>query len=405
MSYVSKCALLTVAIALAAFIPACDAFAHQKITTGAFKSMAARLMNKNAQGTPGRQLEECGSGEYLTMTCSAMAEDKVETILMKNFNDGDATCSGTPERETNLTAAEFTELSGNTVNMVGCHTINVDDDTVTIGEFKCRSNIIQFDVYSDSMCTNLVMTAPAVGLDACNCQDDDDDDADECTETCVSLPANCTEFGTFLSTGCAATCMASDLTTFNTTFRQAYLLGQVPIDLSTCTAELAALALKVPTTSPTMTPVPTNVISFVGFSTLDIAEFEVPEFNTTFRTSFVAQLAAAASVPTTAVSIDSITSGSVLVSATTSLPSATAAATFQAALDTTPATVFTENSFATYGVVTSTSTTEATAPSPTSSPTTSVLSGASDMCNIRLPLMAAVLVGWTSVATSYLMAL
>jgi len=264
MAYASnKCILmlLSVAIALAVFAPSCDAFHLPKLHTRAF----ARAMQAKSGGAPARQLMECMGGEYLRVNCTGTADGTVTEVLYKIF-DNDM-CSGTPNMDFGIAPSAFTSLTGGTLNMDGCQPIT---DSEMHGIITCNAGELGMQMFSDAMCTTLVVNMESITTSItnaanCNCNDDDDDDDDGdagCSDACPSFPQSCEELSTLMARpgGCAATCGAADVASIRQEFVIAHMMDQGP-DLLNCTAafeELGNRASIIPTTAPTSTPTTSN---------------------------------------------------------------------------------------------------------------------------------------------------
>ncbi|KAK3256343.1 hypothetical protein CYMTET_34514, partial [Cymbomonas tetramitiformis] len=97
-----------------------------------------------------------------------------------------------------------------------------------------------------------------------------------------------------------------------------------------------------------------TVSSTISFSALDISAFDDSAFEAAFRSDFITQMAAAAQVSSDLVAISSIAQGSVQVGSTVhitdSFPAADAS-TLEATLRSSSGSIFTYNSFSSYGTI------------------------------------------------------
>mmetsp|Transcript_1108 Transcript_1108/g.1954 ORF Transcript_1108/g.1954 Transcript_1108/m.1954 type:complete len:290 (+) Transcript_1108:55-924(+) len=247
MSYLG---ILTVAIALAEFIPACDTSLLQKFSTGAFT--AAGLRNR---GAAGRQLRECPNGEYLNFNCTSGANDTVATVLFNLYEQYDM-CKSTPRLKLDITVATFSTISNGETKLNGCNVVGGMTNPV-YATYMCTSGVLAYRFYNDMECKNLVMSSEnlneIVAPGGCGCSGEGGRDA-QCSDSCGWIytrgyPTNCTDLGKMLSAdGCLETCLGSDLPNVRQDLKIAFILGVAP-DLLICTSEIASLALKVNSTA------------------------------------------------------------------------------------------------------------------------------------------------------------
>jgi len=196
----------------------------------------------------------------------------------------------------------------------------------------------------------------------------------------------------------------------------------------TTTAQTTATSA--PTTAPTLpTPSPTppslNPVvtypylnAFVIFPTFNSTAWKEDTFLPAFTMAFEEQVAAGAAVATSAVRIMQIdvetSTNAIRVLVNVAFLSNASAASFKETIDNNPSAVFTAASFATYGTMTSASTL-VLSPLPAAPGREAVAASgprgvvevareesaagvaSTHVCNIRLALQAAVLVGWTSI--------
>jgi len=138
-----------------------------------------------------------------------------------------------------------------------------------------------------------------------------------------------------------------------------------------------------PTTMPSVSPSASpaapsaadtiyTVSSNISFSDLDISAFDDASFSASFEANFQSQLAAYAGVDATDVEVSSIESGSVLVKSELTTTSSAAAATLVSGLSDDVSAVFTDESFASYGTISTLTVSSSSAPiSSTTTPTLS----------------------------------
>lgn len=211
MAYMTKCALFTVAIALAAFAPACHAQTELPCT--------------NATGF---------SASY---NCSATDTGMVATVT--KYHHDAAMCGGGVESQEDWTVAEFMAmLAANgepALELTSACSQSIPDAPSFKGKFMCVDNKIVVQLYAtnDTTCTGDVLANESV-LPECECE--------HCYSTCADAPTNCTEFGALTATngGCAKRCV----TTEGVPALRSFFTAVSP-DLLNCTSEWADLALRI----------------------------------------------------------------------------------------------------------------------------------------------------------------
>lgn len=216
MAYMTKCALFTVAIALAAFAPAC-----------------------HAQTTPPACTNATGlSASY---NCTATDTGMVATVI--KYHHDAAMCGGAVASEETWTAAEFSTMMANmpddpvTLDLASTCSVGIPDTGTPAlnGKYMCMDSKVYVNVYgtADTTCTGDVLNNETV-LPACECE--------LCYSKCSAPPTNCTELGALTATGgCAASCV----TTEGIASLTAFFTATAPAIATNCSSEWAAMAATV----------------------------------------------------------------------------------------------------------------------------------------------------------------